>query len=50
MNRLVSPRTLLAWLVAIGGLAILIAFPILFKGSYWQTLAFITFLFVSLSV
>jgi branched-chain amino acid transport system permease protein len=50
MKRFYPPRTLLAWLVAVGSLGMLVMLPILFEGSYWQTLAFITFLFVSLSV
>src|SRR5574337_1395894 len=50
MKRFYLSRALLAWLVAIGSLGMLVALPILFEGSYWQTLAFITFLFVSLSV
>ena len=50
MSSLLSPRTLLVWMSGAGVLGILALLPILFEGSYWQTLAFITFLFVSLSV
>ncbi|MBI4454361.1 MAG: branched-chain amino acid ABC transporter permease [Acidobacteria bacterium] len=40
----------LTWLVAIVVLAFVAALPMLYPGSYWQTLGLITFLFVSLSV
>lgn len=38
-----------AWAAGLALLAALLAVPVLFPGSYWQTLGFITFLYVGLS-
>ncbi len=45
-----SPRTIISLLLAVLALAFLAALPILFRGSYWQNLGFITFLFAGMSV